>query len=184
VKWLALIDLDEFIIPVEHSSLVELLKEYEEFSGLGINWQCYGTSNVAEVEPGQLLTEQLLWKAESHEPRNLTVKCIVRPDRVDRFINPHWALYKKGYNVGSDKERFIEHCTREVLVDKVRLNHYFQGDMKYFQEVKLPRYAKRPRRDPNSLEKENIPAAFDPQWNAVCDPIMERFTPQLREAIQ
>ena len=36
--WMAFIDIDEFILPVEKDSISEFLKDYEKYSGVGINW--------------------------------------------------------------------------------------------------------------------------------------------------
>jgi len=59
-KWLALIDIDEFIVPVAYGNLVQLLeKDYEYCSGLCVNWQCYGTSNVTRCNS---VKDELLWK--------------------------------------------------------------------------------------------------------------------------
>ena len=54
-KWLALIDIDEYIIPVIDSTITECLeKRFNQVSGLNVNWQCYGTSNVEKAPYGQM----------------------------------------------------------------------------------------------------------------------------------
>ena len=46
VKWLAYLDLDEFLFPVQVNSLLDFLDEFEEFGGVCANWVMFGTSDV------------------------------------------------------------------------------------------------------------------------------------------
>ncbi len=140
VKWLAVIDLDEFIVLVKEKNLVKFLKKYEEYSGLGVNWQTYGTSNVQQIPSKKLLIESLKYKLQTHHRANQHVKCIVRPEYVSTIVNPHWAFYHTGCHVNADKISFIDHETPYVSIDKIRINHYWSRDIDFLLNVKWPRY--------------------------------------------
>lgn len=45
-RWLAFIDADEFFVPHDESwtTLPELLKKYETYGGLAVNWRLFGSS--------------------------------------------------------------------------------------------------------------------------------------------
>lgn len=49
-KWMAFIDIDEFIVPVEKNTIPEFLSDYEQYPGVVINWMCFD-SNGHENKP-------------------------------------------------------------------------------------------------------------------------------------
>lgn len=137
-KWLGIIDLDEYIVPIKTDSLVDLLKDYEEFSGLRINWQMYGTSNVKKIPNDHLLIESLFLKAPTNDPINQFVKTIVRPQFV-KSPSAHYCIFTEGYAVDSNKNHRT--LTKQpILIDKVRINHYWSKDEDFFYNVKLKRH--------------------------------------------
>lgn len=84
-KWIAFIDVDEFIVPKE--DIHDLLKNYEEFGGFGINWQCFGSSGHL-TNPGSTL-KNFLRRAKNDFHTNNHIKTIVRPERVICARDPH-----------------------------------------------------------------------------------------------
>ncbi|MEX0595295.1 MAG: glycosyltransferase family 92 protein, partial [Candidatus Paceibacterota bacterium] len=119
VKWAAFIDTDEFLFPVEKDNLLDFLNDFETFGGVCANWQMFGTSNIAKIPKGILLIESLLYKADTDFSANIHVKSIVRPKCVLEFINPHYAIYKKGFfQVNSDSQPFTGPFSPNVAIDK------------------------------------------------------------------
>jgi hypothetical protein len=142
-KWLMMIDLDEFCFPVECKSLVLFLKDYEEFGGVCVNWQMYGTGHVAKVKPKELMIEKLCLKAPVDYSENIHVKSIVRPETVDYCKSPHFCFYKPGFTqVNADKQPFNGPFSPFVSIDKIRINHYFFRDHDFYLNVKLKRRIK------------------------------------------
>lgn len=52
-RWIAFIDLDEFIVPVKYGTLREFLQDAEQYSAVEINWLIYGSGGAKEHEPGE-----------------------------------------------------------------------------------------------------------------------------------
>jgi hypothetical protein len=143
VKWLAIIDTDEFIFPVEKDNLVDLLSKYEKYGGLSVNWQTFGTSLVSKIPDNKLLIEMLVLGLSETAEINKHVKSIVRPEYVIGCDNPHYVLYKKGYyQVNSDRVKFTGPFSPYIQVDAIRINHYTVRDEYFLHTVKLPRLAK------------------------------------------
>lgn len=141
-KWLAILDVDEYLFPVE-GTLIEALKPFEEFGGVCVNWQLYGTSNVAKIPQGKKLIEMLNWKAPKLQVGNQHVKSIVRPERVKGFENAHSATYKEGFfQVNTNKERFEGCLSPTIETDLIRINHYTLRDEHYLVTQKIPRLEK------------------------------------------
>lgn len=141
-KWLAILDVDEFLFPVE-GTLLNALKPFEEFGGVCVNWQIYGTSNVPRIDENNLLIETLNWKAPKLQVGNHHIKSIVRPERVKGFDNAHSALYKEGFfQVNTKKERFEGCLSPSIEIDLLRVNHYTLRDEYYLVTKKIPRLEK------------------------------------------
>lgn len=135
VKWLAIIDADEFIVPLKGNSLPSLLKRYEKYGGLYVNWLEFGTSHVEKIPKDRLMIEMLT--RCSKQPRPLG-KSIVRPERVSHCTDPHRMWYHPPYNhVNSDFKTFDWNAP--VAKNKILVHHYMTRDLDHLTNVKYPR---------------------------------------------
>lgn len=128
VKWLLIIDADEFIVPVRDQSLKKFLQRYEDnkTGGVYLSWIWFGTSFIPQIPDNTLLIEALhLNKGPTNEG-----KSIVRPQRVERIVTPHRHSYKQGY-----------HC-KTIATSEAQINHYWCRDEHFAYAVKWPRRAK------------------------------------------
>jgi len=142
-RWLAFLDIDEFLFPVQEDNLVDFLRSYEGVSGVCVNWQMYGTSKMTTIPAGRLLIESLLLKAPTDYDENRLFKSIVKPSDVLSCKNPHLFTYRPGsFQVNPNGEPFVGSRAPYVAVDKVRVNHYWSKDEAYFFKVKAPRRKK------------------------------------------
>lgn len=176
-KWLAILDTDEFLFPVEVDQLTEFLKDYENYGGLCVNWQLYGTSKVSEILYGDLLIEKLTFKAPTKYVLNEIIKSIVRPDRVQKVENnPHYFIYKKGYYAVNSLKKPVHTLKNTININKVRINHYWVRDEKYLHDIKIPRRLKWGESESyvlRSVEKTNI----------VEDTTIFKYIPRLKKAM-
>lgn len=173
VKWLALIDADEFIVPVEEDRLLDVLKEYEMYGGVYINWLMFGTSGHQTIPKGRLMIETLTYGLPWVE--NLG-KSIVRPERVSLCSDAHRMFYHPPYiHVNTDHETFDAICPRAS--DKLIINHYYTRDIDHLVNVKFPR-----RRKWQPLELEEYKREVD-KLNVVRHKTILRFVPALRKKI-
>lgn len=176
VKWLAIIDLDEFIVPHEGNDLKKILKNYEKYGAVCINWQCFGTSDVNVIPANKLMIETLLRRAPVDFPRNLCVKSIIRPQAVERCLDSHSMKFYPGfYQVTTNKKSFIGMYSPSVLVDKIQINHYWTRDEHHYLNVKLPRLDKW---SPNNARHDW--STTIKKFNEETDSKILRFVPALR----
>jgi len=144
-KWLAVIDTDEFIVPVEDRDLPSFLEDFEEFGGVCLSWVCYGTSGVQRVPEDTWMVEQLLSRSDFSYSLNKLVKSIVQPERVDeeKSFFPHTCAYIDDfYHVNADKKQLKKSVVRDACHQRIRLHHYWARDMDFLHQHKLPRYAR------------------------------------------
>lgn len=138
--WLALIDLDEFILPRCWNDVRTALEDYEEHSGLAINWTIYGSSGHVKRPPSQI--NHFLHRSETNWQPNHFVKSIVKPDCVfiDAPRHTHFSPTNVGITVNENHEPVSGTC-HTISTEKIRLNHYVVRSWQDFWEVK----ARRPR---------------------------------------
>ena len=84
-RWLAVIDMDEFIVPIKHKTIPEYLKDLEDFPVVEINWLCYGSSGQKEKLPGGVMDRFKRHSFPDH-PLNKHVKSILNPRRIYGMI--------------------------------------------------------------------------------------------------
>lgn len=142
VKWLAILDIDEFLFPLR-GKLSEILTDFEEFGGVCVNWQIYGTSNIKKIPDGIRMIDALYLKAPANQVTNHHIKSIVRPERVAGLDNAHSVQYHPGFfQVNTRKERFEGCLSPTIELDLLRINHYTLRDEYYFTTQKIPRLQK------------------------------------------
>ena len=138
-RWLALIDLDEFIVPVEHDNIKDFLRNYEKYPAVGINWLLFD-SNGYETKPEGLVIENFT-RVDYDNPSNLHIKSIVNPKEVFDLCNPHYCLYRmKKSAVNENYEPIEGPMTQKLSIKKIRINHYLsKSKEEYINKIKRGR---------------------------------------------
>lgn len=123
-RWLAVIDLDEFIVPVKDRNIPDFLKRMEEFSAVEINWLCYGSGGAKTKEPGGVMERFRKHSLPEHQ-LNTHVKSIVDPRRVCAMTGCHEAARISGRAADSHGEPITKgRADRKPQQDVIRINHY------------------------------------------------------------
>ena len=167
--WLAIIDCDEFIVPISTYTIPEFLKDFEKYVGVEINWVEYGSSGKKFKEDG-LVIDRFKRHSMLESQVNRHVKTICNPRAVARIDCVHTAIYFEGkYSVNANKEEnnkfFLD---RNAVFDKIRINHYFT---KSYEEYLL----KRNRGRADLVELRNIEDFFYFDKNDIYDPVMDKY---------
>ncbi len=153
-KWVAFIDLDEFILPMKGSSLPDCLDKYfPNAQAVYANWRCFGTGGTYLTKGQPILFDLVACSLQNHS-RNCVGKSIVRPEfanvpEKDMFWNPHFCLLKEGakyFNGDGQEMPPIEGWDLKTdgyaHTKFIRINHYVMRDENYFQNVRLERARK------------------------------------------
>ena len=134
MKWLAVIDLDEFIVPIKDKTIPEFLKRFEDFSAVEINWLIYGSGGTKEKENGKVM-ERFKKHSQPNHILNRHIKSIIDPRKVCCFIGSHEAARISGQGADSHgnalKKSFRD---REPQQDVIRINHYAVKSYEEFLE--------------------------------------------------
>lgn len=124
MRWLAVIDLDEFIVPMQDQSIPDYLRRMEKFSVIEINWLVYGSGGAKNKEPGGVMERFCRHSLPEHR-LNTHVKSICDPRRVCTMTGCHEAARISGraadsHGVPVRKAR----ADRLPQQDVIRINHY------------------------------------------------------------
>ena len=126
-KWLALIDLDEFVVPLENETISEFLEKLPpSASQLCIGWLVYGNSGHENIPDGLVIDAFRYHWGEPH----FCGKIIINPRDV-AVVNAHRSIMINGKTVDENGEvikpsRWIKgrRLKGNFTIDKIRINHY------------------------------------------------------------
>ncbi len=189
-KYLAIIDGDEYIVPVEENRLLpeildEIIENYHKSiyhpggfaGGIGVNWRDYGTSGHKSKVEG-LVIENYLQRAEDDYYQNVHIKTIYNPRVVTYVDNPHNGHYRDGYYTISENGSLIPFLYfYDGMCKRLRINHYFSKSEEQVLEKNRRGW---PVGDLiRDDEKELFEASVN--CNKIYDPIMLRFADAVKE---
>lgn len=156
-RWIAFIDIDEFIVPVKDSSIPDFLQRFEEFPVVEINWLVYG-SNGLKDKSDQPVMERFRCHSKGDHTLNRHVKSIVDPRRVYGMIGCHEAARIKGKAVDSHGERIRKNFRERMpQQDVIKINHYAVKSRQEFEEKQ--------RRGRASGSQREVPDAYFTQYD-------------------
>jgi Glycosyltransferase family 92 len=167
-RWIAFIDIDEFLFSPTGRSLPEILHRFDTHPGVVVNRRTYGT-NGFEHPPDGLVIENYLWRDADDHQGNRWVKSIVHPRSAVGWGSAH-HFRLRGNAVGEDR-RPVRYVLREPTVELLRINHYYTKSLEEFE-----RKVVRPAATTGVTQDDRDPIPVD----AVRDEVILQFRPQLR----
>jgi hypothetical protein len=137
-RWLAFIDIDEFLFSPVAATIPELLANYERWPAVAVNCLGFGTSNHRE-KPDGLVIESYVRRARNVKLLS-HVKSIVDPRRARRPVTPHHFEYDDGHAVDENLTPVTGPFNEALPFEKLRINHYTtKSEAEYRAKVKHPR---------------------------------------------
>jgi hypothetical protein len=172
-RWLAFIDLDEFLFSPTGRPVPELLPEYEYAAALWVTNVMFGSSGHVKKPPG-LVTENYIRRVEQPV---MVRKRIVDPKRVLRS--------GLGDAYGGEPQVDTAHEPAEVprgptRLDKLRLNHYYT---KSEEEARIKAHRMRPSDGKTHVDLERRLDRTLAILDDVEDTTIHMYLPALREAV-
>ena len=180
-KWLAIIDADEFIVPVKENKIIDVITNVENkvkrnIVSLKIPWVMYGYSGHREKQEGLIMENYT-----KNDGAIATLKSIVNPRTVIGFASPHYAIHFFGRSgVSENGEKIVGPIffkNKKISVQEIRINHYYT---KSYEEFVYK--ARKGRADHNT---DLIIPDFDPMYSSrYDDAIMDKYIPIIKENIK
>lgn len=142
-KWVAFIDLDEFIVPT-NGNFADVLAKYRNHAGLAMNWRVFGSSGL-KTKTKELVIEKFKTCSTREFVANKHVKCCVQVDKITK-ANTHICYPREGdiVRTNSQKVNYNKDGVEDIFCDdEVVINHYF---VKSYEEWTVKRMKGRPSR--------------------------------------
>ena len=139
VDWMAFIDGDEFLFPVQADNIADVISEYdyEKISALAAYWVCFG-SNGHINEPSGLIIDSYTRRPPLDFRFNHHIKSIVRGrQQIRADANSH--IFTTPFGTVDELMRPIDRGYMTSLVpsyQKLRINHYVCQSYSYFLNFK------------------------------------------------
>jgi hypothetical protein len=127
-RWLAFIDLDEYLWSPTGAVLPEVLPSYEDHPAVVANWCVFGPGPVGwetVTKPEGPVIDEYVGRVPDDDPINTHVKSIVNPREVLGYTDPHSFTYSRGVAVNEEHYPVMGPLTDYVSFDVLRVNHYF-----------------------------------------------------------
>jgi hypothetical protein len=183
VRWLAFLDLDEFLLPVEADSVPEVLSAYERYAALAVNWACFGSSGLHAAPPLQTAAYRMRLRDEDEE--NRAYKSIVDPARVIGTRSPHRFILAEPWVLVDEFGSPVTHDWRNqndpFFGRRLRINHYRTRSAEEFAQ-KVARW--RDEGHPEFTSPLQVQRYWERNDRAeVADDTMQRFVGELRRRL-
>ncbi len=209
-RWLAFIDIDEFLFSPTGESVSELLRGYERHPGVVVGWHVYGAAERGST-PHQLVTARCVRRAPARWVRNRRVKSIVDPVRASAPLGPHFFVFADGGHAVTERHKPVSvvgvspkrrafyrwlACVGAVCVDPfairaidgprpsaslLRINHYAVRSLDEF----AAKIARHQESDPCHASGSRLPSLYWRYHNRreVLDPALAAYAQTVRAAI-
>ena len=174
-RWIAFIDIDEFLYARDDDSLLHVLGDYEDFPAVAVHWLMFSASGHVLKPPG-LVTENY---THCQVEGNKHLRLIIKPLETERFLSPHHAIFRDGkLAVNENKIPVAGPHYLPASVARIRVNHYWTKSVQEFLLHKLP------RGDVNGLtELRNVEGLLNAErlYNTGEDCAIQRFVQKLKQ---
>jgi Glycosyltransferase family 92 len=119
-RWIAFIDLDEFLFSPTGETLDRLLPDFERWPGVGVEWAMFSLSGGRE-KPGDLVIDSYPFR-DAYDQR--LVKLIVDPLRTVRCLGAHWFEFEHGLPADENGWPLAFPASKATAFARLRINHY------------------------------------------------------------
>ncbi len=163
-EWMIFCDLDEFLLPKKHHSLLSLVRSYHNYDQLLFRWRNFGDSGHIST-PAGLTIENFLYR----DADNVHLKPILKLDSVLYFFNMHIAM--------------TEGISYTLPYEEAQCNHYVVRSYEEF----LTRKAMRNRENPGTTCRGNVGYEINffhhHNTNTVFDDGILKYLPSLKRVL-
>jgi len=132
--WIALIDLDEFVVLSKHRTIQDFLAVYGHMEAIAVNWKMFGSAGLETHDPG-LVIERFTRCAPRKFAGNKSIKTLARLDAIE-VPRVHTCHFRPGVTYQTVLGEEIPPATgksRHVSHDVIRINHYFTRSREEWQ---------------------------------------------------
>jgi hypothetical protein len=180
-QWIAFLDIDEFLYGTNGTDLKLVLRHYEQFAAVYVQWLIFGCAGHQTQPEGPVIRNYTRRQSEGSR----LGKSIVQPRYTDRSLNPHQFRYHTRHPVATDGQPINQRAPRSqhgahlerVSLEPMRINHYVTKSYEEcMRKMRRGRATTTLRRQASYFDAHN--------GDDVTDTFLWRFLPDLEKALQ
>jgi hypothetical protein len=172
-RWIAFLDLDEFLFSPSGRTVSELLRGYEDWPGVGVSWTMFSHADHRTRPPGLVIESYPL--RDRQDPG--LVKSIVDPLRTVHSVNAHWFTPEYGFPVDENRWPLVRAQAKSASYELLRINHYASRSRQELEE-KVERGSG--WKHLHRWRRRDLEGSLD----LVRDDVIMRWAPELRAALK
>ena len=148
-KWVAHIDIDEFIVLKKHNNIIDFLNEYDDCDSIAINWLMFGTSNEINYRD-EPITSRFRYCAREID---IHYKCISKLKSIFQCVHSHRPMLNKG-SIYDTNRRIINEIFNPEGDDKVAIIHHYytKSEEEFKSKINRKMVDEAPKRNMSLLE--------------------------------
>jgi Glycosyltransferase family 92 len=177
-RWIAFLDIDEFLFSPTGRKVSDLLPEYEQHPAVGVSRREFGSSGH-QTRPTGLVIESYVQHREEIPDARALIKSIVDPRRTRAALGVHHFLYTEGLAVDEQWRPITDlhrNGVKPISFERFRVNHY---QVKSEQELREKLELWRER---GAARRPQVPSVVGRGYSAI-DRSIEGYGPRVREAL-
>lgn len=126
-RWMAALDLDEFLFPVKENSLLDALADLEHVSNISLPWAHFGRCGHQTRPAGGIVRN---YTRRCRDPMTeLNFKCIIDPCKVTGAALHYFTTTDLGRSTANDtgdiSSRSHRNEGKNISYHSIQLNHYY-----------------------------------------------------------
>ncbi len=132
-RWLAFLDLDEFLVLREPQDIRLFLGRREALPGVAAHWRVFGSAGHLG-RPKGLVIENYCQRFPDSEVENLHIKSIVNPRLVERVRDAHQIILKEGRCCVDERGEPVASALAPFSAQTIWINHYHYKSQQDYEE--------------------------------------------------
>lgn len=153
-RWLAMLDMDEFLYPLKTDNINDVLKDYEAYPQLLINYCCFGSSGIKRKQDFQ--TQSYVNRAKDNWRWNHLCKGIGQVDKIKNCLHHH-CFAVAGVDENKKACNWVKPYSGKIL----RINHYLTRSQDDYHQKMLRGNPLGEKRDWNWFNWANRNEVYD-----------------------
>ena len=143
-RYMAFIDLDEFIYPKSNRAISEVVDEIlscdQNAAGLSFHWQIFGSNGHEIADYSRGVLERFTRRAPSDDGINKFVKTIADPRKIRFSQTMHFMyFFEPFYSVTEKLKLIINNVSLPIVTEKIVVNHYHAKSFEEYKVTKMRR---------------------------------------------
>ena len=127
-RWMAFIDIDEFIVPRQHGTIIEALDRLGRYSNISLHWSIFGHCGHM-TKPSEPCAFAYMLRHQPDVHHNHCFKCVVDPSKLSMVSNHECRTSDMGTTTSNDKGQVKENLSKTLAAGFISseflpLNHY------------------------------------------------------------